>query len=112
VKRRYYLKPARNVNSFVILIFLLLAAGCGKPHISEDVLVKVYVENLIALETYSFNADSLISHQNKMFNKYNISRNDFEQQMKNYSEDSKEWQDFFKQANKYLAELKGKDIIN
>jgi hypothetical protein len=32
--------------------------------------------------------------------------------MKNYSEDSKEWQDFFKQANNYLAELKEKDIIN
>ena len=112
MKRRYYLKPARNVNSFVILILLLLAVGCGKPHISEDVLVKVYVENLIVLETYSFNADSLQSHQNKVFGKYNISRNDFEQQLKNYSEDSKEWKDFFKQANDYLAELKEKDIIN
>ena len=112
MKRRYYLKPARNANSFVILILLILTAGCGKPNIAEDVLVKVYVENLIVLETYSFNADSLLSHQNKVFSKYNVSKKDFEKQLKNYSEDSKEWQDFFKQANNYLVELKKKDIIN
>jgi len=112
VKRKYYLKPVKSANSFVILILLILYSGCGKPHIAEDVLVKVYVENLIALETYSFNADSLQSRQNRVFSKYNISKEDFELQLKNYSEDSKEWQDFFKQANNYLVDLKKKDILN
>jgi hypothetical protein len=96
----------------VILILFILSAGCGKSNITEDVLVKVYVENLIVLETYSFNSDSLISHQKKLFSKYNISKKEFEQQLKNYSEDSKEWQEFFKQANNYLVELKKKNIIN
>jgi len=106
------LKPVRNANSIVILILFILTTGCGKSNISEDALVKVYVENLIVLETYSFSADSLNSHQNRLFSKYNISKKEFEKQLKNYSEDSKEWQDFFKQANDYLVELKKKNIIN
>ena len=112
MKRRYYLKQVKNANSFVIFILFIFTVSCGKPRISEEVLVKVYVENLIVLETYSFNADSLKAHQLKVFNKYNISKKEFEQQLKNYSEDSKDWQDFFKQANDYLVELKKKDRIN
>ena len=112
MKRRYYLKQVKNVNSFLIFILLILSAGCGKPRLSKEVLVKVYVENLIVLETYSFNSDSLLSHQKSVFSKYNISQKNFEQQLKNYSEDSKDWQDFFKLANNYLLELKKDNIIN
>ena len=106
------MKQVKNANPFVIFILFLFIAGCGKPRISEEVLVKVYIENLIVLETYSFNADSLKMHQLKVFNKYNISKKEFEQQLKNYSEDSKDWQDFFKHANDYLVELKKKGTIN
>ena len=68
------MKQVKNANPFVIFILFIFSAGCGKPRISEEVLVKVYVENIIALETYAFNADSLKVHQMKVFNKYNITK--------------------------------------
>lgn len=74
--------------------------------------MKVYVENIIAAETYSANADSLRIHKESIFNKYKITKKDFEAELEKYSDDKVKWADFFKKANDYLNDLKKNNTIN
>lgn len=114
MKRKFYLKPARG-NKLILLfstsLFLFFTA-CGKEKPDEDVLVKVYVENLIVEERYATNPDSILIGKKAVFSKYKITQQDFEAALRNYSDDSKKWESFFKQANAYLNDLKKNNVIN
>ncbi|MEW6701799.1 MAG: DUF4296 domain-containing protein [Bacteroidota bacterium] len=114
MKRKFYLKPARR-NRLILLSFtvlFLIFTACGKEKPDEDILVKVYVENLIVEEKYTVNADSILSRKKAVFSKYKITQQDFEEALKNYSDDLKKWESFFKKANAYLDNLKKNNIIN
>ena len=74
--------------------------------------MKVYVENVIADETYAYNSDSLRVHKKAVFEKYNITESEFESELGKYSEDKTMWERFFKRANDYLNDLKKSNAIN
>lgn len=78
----------------------------------EETLVKIYVENLIVEETYLPNSAALKTHQQEIFAKYNISRQDYETSLNSYRDDSVKWGEFFKKANAYLDDLKKSNTIN
>ena len=75
-------------------------------------LVKIYVENVIADQTYPGNSDSLTIRKNSIFKKYGVTQKDFESELGKYSQDKDQWASFFKKSNKYLDELKKSKAIN
>jgi hypothetical protein len=83
----------------------LIAIACDKARITEDTLIKVYVENTIVQEKYILNADSLRFQKQLIYNKYNITEKEFLEELSKYSDDKVMWEDFFKKANVYLNEL-------
>ena len=75
-------------------------------------LVKVYVENVIANQTFGNNTDSLQIHKEAVFKKYGLTEKEFETELGKYSQDKDTWARFFKKANAYLEELKKSNVIN
>lgn len=116
MKRKFYLKPARKnriVLFFLLSIsFLLTNFGCVKKNIEDDKAVRIYVENIIVEEKYSYNPDSLRIHQQFIFNKYKTTKQQFETYLKNLEADQIKWQSFFKKADEYLTELRKSELIN
>lgn len=113
MKRKFYLKPAkRNSSAVILLSFSIFCFACSSEKIPEEVLVKVYVENIIVDETYSANADSLRVHKQSVFSKYKITEKEFETELGKYSDDKVKWADFFKKANDYLNDLKKSSAIS
>ena len=112
MKREFYLKPVKRNNSILILLLIILGFGCGAKKVSEEVLVKVYVENVIADETFLRNPDSLGIRKKEILGKYGIYEKDFEDELGKYSQDKERWADFFKKANSYLSDLKKSKTIN
>jgi Domain of unknown function (DUF4296) len=114
VKRKFYSKRVKENKFFPLLLipaFTLLVC-CGGKKIGTETLVRTYVDNLIAQETYSYNPDSLNTHRKKIFEKYSISQTDFENSLKNYREDQDKWTLFFKRSNDILDSLKRTGKIN
>lgn len=108
------MKPVRK-NSIVVLFLLMIAfsiLSCNQKKIDREDLVKIYVENLIAVEKYSFSADSLKLHTENVYRKFNTSKEEYEAELANYAGDVEMWNSFFGDAKEYLNELKGKGIIN
>lgn len=75
-------------------------------------LVKVYVENVIAEQSFSNNTDSLRHHKNAVFKKYGLTEKEFETGLRKFSQDKDSWSKFFTKANNYLNELKKSNTIN
>jgi hypothetical protein len=106
VKRKYCLKPANENRILLLILILLLVVNCSKEKVPQEVLVKTYVENLIAEEKYSANLDSLQYHKRLVFEKNKITEYAFKEALKLRKDDQDAWEDFFKQSNKYLDSLK------
>lgn len=99
-----------------LVIGLLISASfvfsfCSQHKYSRDFLAKVYVENLVAEGKYDFNPDSLRFHQQKVFEKYKITQDQFKDALKSYQNDPKEWDEFFKRAKVMLDSLKAASVI-
>lgn len=114
MKKEFYLKPARR-NNFIFslgLCFLLLLTSCTKKKIDEEIAVRIYVENIILEEKYSYNIDSLKIYRRKLFEKYKVNQNDFEEYLRGLNANQKSWESFFKKADKFLIDLKNTNAIN
>jgi len=116
VKKEFFLKRVRKSKipfccSFFFAAVLILLIGCTKKSINEETAVKIYVEKLIAEESYSFNADSILFHKQKVFSKYNTTEYEFNDYLKKLESDQEKWESFFKKSDEYLLELNKKGIV-
>ncbi len=114
MKKEFYLKPARR-NKFIfslLVVSFLLITNCTKKIIDEEVAVRIYVENIILEEKYSYNTDSLRIYRKQLFEKYKISQNDFEEYLRGLKANQKSWESFFKKADEFLNDLKNTNAIN
>ncbi|MDH7603725.1 MAG: hypothetical protein QHH13_02375 [Melioribacter sp.] len=109
------MKPAKRnkfIYSFGLCFLLLLLTNCTEKKIDEEIAVRIYVENIILEEKYSYNVDSLKIYRRKLFEKYMISQNDFEEYLRGLKANQKSWENFFKKADKFLIDLKNTNAIN
>jgi len=93
---------------FFTLIFLFIYA-CSFKDVDPEVMSKTYVDLLIAKESFPGGSDSLLSVSDSIFNKYNISSEDYYSTLKKYEADQKKWDEFFTKSREYLDSLKSKD---
>lgn len=113
MRREFYLKQVkRNSKNLSFFFLALISFGCGKEKLSEEVLVKVYVENIIADQTYASNADSLRIQKELVFKKYGLTEKEFKNELEKYYQDKNRWTSFFKKSYDYLDELKKSGAIN
>ena len=107
------MRAGRN-NFFVnVVVAASVIFSCSsQKKYSQELLAKVYVENMIVEGKFDFNADSFRTHKQKVFDRYKISSDQFKSALKEYQNDSKKWESFFKKANLILDSLKTQSVIN
>ncbi|MFH1526597.1 MAG: hypothetical protein ABIG69_08095 [Bacteroidota bacterium] len=94
------------------LLFLLLFACSKENEIEESKLVKLYVDLIIVDETYQFNLDSLAIHKKKVFEKYQVTEQNYVEAINLLGEDDEKWEMFFQKSLAYLETLRERDKIN
>lgn len=107
------MKRAERNKFFIgaVIAVSIIFSYCSQKKYSRDMLVKVYVENLVAEGKYDFNPDSLRKHRQNVFDKYRITPDEFKLALKDYQNDPKEWDVFFKRAKVMLDSLRAASVI-
>jgi hypothetical protein len=103
------LKLARNNRLIIVvgLLFSIIFLSCGKEQkVERSNLVKIFVETTIAQERYSHSPDSLKLAKLAIFEKYNISSDEYEKAINNSEMSAIYWDAFFKEVRVYLDSLK------
>jgi hypothetical protein len=109
VKREFYLKQAKKVDNLILILFLfsVLYYGCDEgPKVERSKLVKVYVEKTIAQSQYSDNPVLLDSAKQAIFQKYNLTEEQYKTAIEGIEPNSEYWNAFFKEAKTYLDSIK------
>ncbi len=112
-KNGFSLKQVKR-NSFVILVVLLLVilSACEKSKIDDDMLVRIYVENLIIEETHQNNPEELKQQKELLFKKYKTSKAEFESELSSIGNDKERWEKFFDKSKKLLEDLRKSGAVN
>ena len=98
---------------FFILIFVLSFQFCSFENSPDnEELAHLYVDLLVADETYSQNYDSLLIARDSLFEKYQLNENEYKRAIKDLDEEEKTWEDFFAIAQGYLDTLKTKEATS
>ncbi len=83
-----------------------LFPGCDdKKVLPENIASQVYVNIIILQETYS-NSDTLNYYKEQLFQKYQVSKDDYNHTLESFSNDAEKWESFFNKAEAYLDSLK------
>lgn len=97
---------------FSVIILTLLFIGCGnKTELPKEKTARVFVDLLVLKEKFYFEKDSLLTHQNKTFEKYSTTRQQYESALAGYENDEEQWNLFFDYAEKYLDSLRKSNPI-
>lgn len=87
-------------------MIIILSAACSVEEVDPDTMSKVYVDILVAQETFPEGSDTLAAIEKSIFEKYNISGEEYYFTLKNYETDQEKWSEFFEKSRIYLDSLK------
>lgn len=97
------------MNQFLlsILFAVLFIASCSEePSLPVKTTASIYVDLLVAEEKYPNNPDSLLHYRQKVFEKYNITKKEYEKSLSQLEYDNDKWDEFFELSEAYLDTLK------
>lgn len=90
-----------------IIITLLSIYSCKKNEsLPREKIARMYVDILIAEQTHQFNADSIFIAVDNVYEKYDISKDAYTEEISNLESNEEDWNDFFELAKTYLDSLK------
>ena len=92
--------------TFLFVTLIILSACEKEPDIPEDKFIKVYVDLLIMQDTTSTDSFSLDSLKAIVFEKNNITVEQYDATIQYYNEHPKRWEEFFDKALAYGEKLK------
>jgi hypothetical protein len=93
-------------KTFSLILLVLCFLSCkNEPLIPEEKFIKVYVDILFIQDTTSIDK-SLDSLKQIVFNKYDITDEMYENNVKYYNENPEKWEAFFDKATAYVEKLK------
>ncbi|MCP5061251.1 MAG: hypothetical protein GY936_02155 [Ignavibacteriae bacterium] len=96
----------KRVYLVLFIISLIIITNCSENNLIEkETLAKAYVDILVVEEYYQ-NIDSLRIEKEKVFQKYSIDQESYDLEIKSFSSNQESWDEFFKLANTYLDTLK------
>ncbi len=93
---------------------LLILLGCStQSEIPLEKLAKIHVDLMVVQQYHADNSDSLKIGEQQVFEKYNITKENYDYSLKQNSESKEKWEEFFKLSLAYLDSLKAKtDSLN
>lgn len=96
----------KRLYLLLFLISLFFITNCKENNeIEKETLAKAYVDILV-VEEYFQNIDSLRIEKQKVFQNYSIDQESYDLEIKSFSSNQESWDEFFKLANTYLDTLK------
>ena len=96
----------KRLYLLLFLVSLFFITNCKENNLIEkETLAKAYVDILVVEEYYQ-NIDSLKIEKEKVFQKYSIDQENYKLEIKSFSSNQESWDEFFKLANTYLDTLK------
>lgn len=105
MKREFFLKQAKKIKYFVLFILLFLSFCSIQKKVDKKILSKIYVD-LLVVEEYYTNPDSIKIKKKEVYDNYKMDKSVYDENLKKFKADQKEWDEFFTLANKYLDSLK------
>lgn len=103
------MKRAKRVNKVILVLFLfsVLYYGCDEePKVERSKLVKIYVEKTIAQSQFLNNPVLLDSAKHAIFQKYNLTEEEYKTAIESIEPNSEYWDAFFKEAKTYFDSIK------
>ncbi len=92
---------------YILSTLLLLLISCNfTEKVSPKEIAHLYVDILIAEETYKVDADSMKIATDSLYKFHNISESKYLKELENYRYDEETWKEFFSLAEEYLDTLK------
>ncbi len=111
MKRKYFLKQVKESRCILFFVLAFLFVNCQKNKIDDDLLVRVYVENIVFEESHQQNTIEYTKQKEEIFKRNNISQKDFEEAMMKMKDDKNRWDAFFKKADALADDLKKSGTI-
>ena len=91
----------------LLIVLLLFFSSCDKePPITEEKLIKVYVDLLIIQDTTTAKNFSLDSVKALVFKSYDVTAEQYDATLNYYNSRPEKWSDFFDRATAYAEGLK------
>ncbi|KAF0152819.1 MAG: hypothetical protein FD143_747 [Ignavibacteria bacterium] len=78
----------------------------------EDILVRIYVENLIIEETHRSNLEILKQEKLNLFKRFNSTKEKFETELTKIGLDKYKWESFFNKSRELLEDLRKSGAVN
>ena len=98
----------KQVRKISLVFATLLIISCSQnDNVDLENLANTYTEILIVEDYYS-NSDSLEIKRQEIFDKYSISEEVYDSTFARFEYDREKWEEFFKLANAHLDSLKSK----
>ena len=91
--------------SFVVLTILISACSKQKEY-DKTKMAHLYVDILIAGESYKHNIDSLKIVTDSLYSYYQISDEEYKRGIEKFNYSEETWDEFFKLSEEYLDTLK------
>ena len=92
------------------LIFFALLSCNDEEIVDQEIMVKIYVETMIARDTLTDNSN-FEKEKEKILNRYNVSDSSYANTLRNYKENKELWDEFFKESFEYLDTLRKRNDI-
>jgi len=93
----------------MICLFLFLWSCDKGPPIPEEKFIKVYVDFLIIQDTTTAHTFSLDSIKTLVFNRHEVSPEQYDATIEYYNSQPEKWVAFFDSATAYVEDLKKED---
>ena len=91
----------------MILFIISLFFGCGEEKgIDKSRLAHTYVDLTVARERYNTQPDSLREAEKDIFDKYNLTEEEYDEAVKSIKPESEYWKEFFDITKQYLDSLR------
>lgn len=97
---------------YIISLLFLFIIGCEDKIPSQKDVASLYVDILVAEETYKTMSDSLQISLDSLYNYHAISDSQYLTAIKKYKFDEETWNEFFSLAEEYLDTLKAVEKRN
>jgi hypothetical protein len=95
------------INILIILIVLTTFSACKEDEgLPREKIAQIFVDILIAEQTYQNDLDSLNIAVQSVYDKHGISKSIYDNEISKFASDEESWKEFFDSAKTYLDSLK------
>lgn len=93
----------------LLLITISFVLGCSeKATVDEEKLILIYTDLMFAQDTVLINSKNVDSLKAEVFNRHNITADQYQQTLEFYNKSSERWEMFFDKVIEYVESLKTK----